>query len=90
MRDVRAKLAKGEELDEDDIKYARERGIELPNDAGVGEDRVRSDSPTSPGESVPFDEMTKADLMSLAEQRGIEMHRSWTKDEMIATLEEGL
>lgn len=39
-------------------------------------------------ESAGLDEMTKADLLDLAEQRGVEVSQSWTKAEIVSALED--
>lgn len=102
-RDVRRKLASGEELDEADIQYARERGIPLPGDSGKAASNVppepvapqpepepEPEKPTETGQPLPDDlsSLTKPALASIGEQRGLDLDpRRMNKDAMIKALE---
>ena len=56
-RDVRRKIAAGEELDEADIQYARERGIRIP-DPGASDVPVPSNPAPEPPAPEPDAEPT--------------------------------
>lgn len=59
---MKGKIARGEDLDADDIQYARDRDIELPAEYGDAGDHL--------------DKMKKADLQDLADDLGIEIDKS--------------
>ena len=46
-----------------------------------------SESSESASESKPLEDMTKAELLAYAEERGVEVYESWTKAEIIAAIE---
>lgn len=120
-RDIRGKLAAGKDLDAADIKYARERGIPLPDglvsedpdvvveeptggqsqpestdevttdeetpdapeDADEAEDGSDDDSSEDEGEEVDMAAMSKAELVSLGEQFGLELSKRSSKQELM-------
>lgn len=99
-RDIAAKLAAGEELDEDEIQYARDRGMALPEEYGEGAADTAFDPTTghvvSSGdfggppeeEAAEYSDMTKADLRAEADSRGLDVASDATKAEIVAALEE--
>ena len=46
-----------------------------------------SESSESASESKPLEDMTKAELLAYAQERGVEVYESWTKAEIIAAIE---
>ena len=46
-----------------------------------------SESSESASESKPLEDMTKAELLAYAQERGVEVFESWTKAEIIAAIE---
>ena len=46
-----------------------------------------SESSESASESKPLEDMTKAELLAYAQERGVEVFESWTKAEIVAAIE---
>lgn len=102
-RNILEKLANEEELDDDDIAYARDRGIKLPEEYGPGPESMteESEGPARPQEPVvqgkdfgpeseesadELEQLTKAELKAMAEERGLDVPSGSTKQDIIDLL----
>jgi hypothetical protein len=98
VRPVLAKLAKGESLDDDDVAWARERGIPLPAEYGSQTEASNPDDEESAELGLEDDgeveedgpdlaRLSKAELLSMAESKGIDVLQNATKAELIEALQ---
>lgn len=54
---------------------------------GSTEAEGASESSEGASESKPLEDMTKAELLAYAQERGVEAYESWTKAEIIAAID---
>lgn len=78
-RDVKGKIARGEKLDAIDIEYAHQRGIPLPKGNKVAEQPPDT-------QETDLDALSKAELIAVGEQRGVELKMNMSKITMLDLL----